>query len=71
MKYIVSVTLPVIAILSFSSCSKSPADAAVDAATSGMGPGKSAAVRQTTGYGTGPAEKTKNNATDKIDNITR
>ena len=49
-----------------SSCSTSPADAAVNAATSNMGPGKSAAVRQATGHGTGPVEKTKDNTLDKV-----
>jgi hypothetical protein len=34
-----------------------------------MGPAQSAAVRKTTGHGTGPVEKTKKKADKKIDNI--
>ena len=48
-----------------SSCAH-PADAAVNAATANTGPVTSAAVRQTTGHGTGPVEKTKDNAMDKV-----
>jgi hypothetical protein len=43
-----------------------PADAAVNAATANTGPVTSAAVRQTTGHGTGPVEKTKKNAVEKV-----
>lgn len=50
---------------SISSCAH-PADAAVNAATANTGPATSAAVRQTTGHGTGPIEKTKDNTMDKV-----
>ena len=41
----------------------------MDAATSCMGPVESAAVRNATGHGTGPVEKAKNEASDKIEDI--
>ena len=58
-------------LLLMNSCSTSPSDAAVNAATSNMGPAQSTAVRQTTGHGTGPVEKAGKNTSDKIENLTR
>lgn len=72
MRIILLPLAPVLALgglLALSSCAKTPADAAVDAATSGMGPARSAAVRKATGHGTGPVEKAKNEASDKIEDI--
>lgn len=61
--------LAITSLLSLSSCARGPADVAVDAATSGMGPAQSAAVRKATGHGTGPVERAKNDVSDKIDDV--
>lgn len=55
--------------VTLTSCEVSPADAAVNAATSNMGPVKSAAVRNATGHGTGPVEQAKDDVSDKIEDI--
>jgi len=45
---------------------KGVADAAVDAATKNASPVTKAAVRKATGHGTGPVERAKDEAADKL-----
>jgi hypothetical protein len=59
-------TIAIAAIAPFISSCANPADSAVNAATANTGPATSAAIRQTTGHGTGPIEKTKDNTLDKV-----